>query len=60
MKRYNLAKNVLCCTAKNRVLKANIPGGFPASYWEEGEAEKLVKEGYLEEVGAVEQNLGPL
>lgn len=47
MKRYNLAPSVICCTAKNKVLKKNIVGGFPESWWDEGDAEKLVKEGYL-------------
>jgi hypothetical protein len=47
MKRYNLAPKVLCCTAKNKVLKKNVEGGFPETWWDEGDAEKLVKEGFL-------------
>lgn len=54
MKRYNLAPQVLCCTAKNRVLKQNIEGGFPESWWDAGDAEKLVKEGFLVPVNATE------
>lgn len=55
MKRYNLAPQVLCCSAKNRVLKKNIEGGFPESWWDAGDAEKLVKEGFLVPVVAVQQ-----
>ena len=55
MKYYNLSPKVLCCTAKNRILKKNIDGGFPESWWDEGGAEKLVKEGFLVPVEVVEQ-----
>jgi hypothetical protein len=47
MKYYNLAPKVLCCCAKNRVLKKNIEGGFPENWWDEGDADRLVKEGFL-------------
>ena len=51
MKFYNLNPKTLSVGAKgNRVLKANIPGGFPENWWSEGKADELVKLGFLVEI----------
>lgn len=55
MKYYNLKPAVLCVTARNKVLKSNIPGGFPENWWEEGKADKLVEEGFLIVVGGEDE-----
>lgn len=54
MRYFNLAPHVLCTTAKNRVLKKDIEGGFPENWWPEGEVDKQVEDGFLVEINPAE------
>lgn len=44
-KKYQLKKGVLCCNSKHGIIEDQEI--YPESQWPEGEADLLVKEGYL-------------